>query len=238
MKSRWLITSLLMVLMSCSPSPTPSTKKTPVSQPMPSPPNLEDTSKSGSSKSTTKLSPPASDAFTISAKGIGPAKLGMTLGQLKQSLGDKAKFEVKSPFIVDFDAIAVIQSGQPQYYILYPMGTPMGNSTVMEALFTTNPNYRTTKGVGPGTPLKLAEQTYGDATLSFNYASESREYVNFANLSEDIAFRMGVAVNDTNNQFSGLYASPLKEYNQTQNYRDSATIKSLEVYCRDKCPSR
>ncbi|NEO92771.1 MAG: hypothetical protein F6K56_22030 [Moorea sp. SIO3G5] len=162
----------------------------------------------------------------------------MTLGQLKQSLGDKAKFEVKSPFIVGFDAIAVIQSGQPQYYILYPMGTPMGNSSVIEVLFTTNSNYRTTKGVAPGTPLKLAEQAYGDATLSFNYASESREYVNFANLSEDIAFRMGVAANDTNNRFSGLYASPLKEYNQTQNYRDSATIKSVEVYCRDKCPSR
>ncbi|AOX04623.1 hypothetical protein BJP34_31230 [Moorena producens PAL-8-15-08-1] len=161
----------------------------------------------------------------------------MTLGQLKKSLGDKAKFEVKSPFIVGFDAIAVIQSGQPQYYILYPMGTPMGNSSVMEVLFTENPNYRTTKGVGPGIPLKLAEQAYGDATLSFNYASESREYVNFANLSQDIAFRMGVAANDTNNQFSGIYVKPLKEYNQTQNYRDSATIKSVEVYCRDKCPS-
>jgi hypothetical protein len=29
---------------------------------------------------------------------------------------------VTAPFIADFDAIAVYQSGQVQYYILYPAG--------------------------------------------------------------------------------------------------------------------
>ncbi|MCA1994869.1 MAG: hypothetical protein LDL41_22900, partial [Coleofasciculus sp. S288] len=48
----------------------------------------------------------------ISAGGIGPAKVGMTLGQLKQLLAGKATFQVKSPFIVDFDAIAVVQAGK------------------------------------------------------------------------------------------------------------------------------
>lgn len=56
--------------------------------------------------------------FTISTRGIGDAQIGLTYGQLKAKLGQAAQFQVKAPFIVDFDAIAVYQSGQVQYYIL------------------------------------------------------------------------------------------------------------------------
>lgn len=90
----------------------------------------------------------------ISAEGIGSAKVGMTLGALKKALAGKAEFKVKSPFIVDFDAIAVIESGKEQYYILYPAGSPLADADVIEALVTDNPNYRTAEGVGPGTPIK------------------------------------------------------------------------------------
>ena len=63
------------------------------------------------------------DEFLISADGIGQAKLGMTVGELKKILDGDTKFEVVSPLMVDLSAIAVSKNGLVQYYVLYPAGT-------------------------------------------------------------------------------------------------------------------
>lgn len=184
--------------------------------------------------SLARNSPPVSKALTISAKGIGPVQLGMSLGQLKRILGLDAEFRVKSPFMVDFDAIAVSQSGKVQYYILYPTGTTLADSNSIEALLTDNPKYRTSEGVGPGTPVKQAEAVYGDAALFYNTSNESREYVKFANQSaENIRFRP-VSVGD---RFAGIYPSLSKEYNETREFHKTAFIRAVEVVCVPQiCP--
>jgi len=170
----------------------------------------------------------------ISAKGIGVAQVGMRLGELKELLADQAEFQVKSPFMVDFDAIAIVQEGKPQYYILYPAGIPMSDDDIIEALVTDNPNYQTAEGVGPGTPLKQAEEVYGEATLTYSTVNESREYVKFAqHPSPDMTFRLGAANDDS---LTGVYPSPQKEFNQTKEYKDTATIRFVEVYCGKDCP--
>ncbi|MGQ4646555.1 hypothetical protein [Lyngbya aestuarii] len=171
---------------------------------------------------------------TITANRIGAAKLGVTLGQLKRQLGNQAQFQVKSPYIVDFDAIAVSESDEIQYYILYPAGTTLENSDIIEVLVTDNSAYQTAQGVGPEIPLRQAEAIYGDATLFFSTANESREYINFANLSADISFRPKAA---EDGELVGIYPSPLEEYNQTKEYREPAVIGSVEIYCRQRCPS-
>jgi hypothetical protein len=162
------------------------------------------------------------------------AKVGMTLGQLKQVLDGKAEFKTKSPFIVDFDAIAVIQSGKEQFYILYPAQLPLADSDVIEALLTDNPSYRTAEGVGPGTPIQQAEAVYGDATLSYNSLNESREYIKFAKLtSRAISFR---AKAPQGTPFAGVYPSSKTESKQTKDFQKTATIGLVEVYCRNNCP--
>jgi hypothetical protein len=45
----------------------------------------------------------------ISETGIGKAKLGMTLGELKQISDRDTKFELISPFMADSKAIAAIE---------------------------------------------------------------------------------------------------------------------------------
>lgn len=181
-----------------------------------------------------QLSPPTSADFMISANGIGSARVGMSVGQLKQLLGGTAEFQVKSPFIVDFDAIAIRQSGEDQYYILYPAGSRLADSDVIEALVTNNPNYRTAQGVGPGTPLKQAEAVYGDATLSYNLVNESREYAKFGKQpTATIRFRLGAA-ND--GSLAGIYPSQKGEFNQTKDYKKTAAINLVEVYCGQNCP--
>lgn len=159
----------------------------------------------------------------------------MTFGELKQALGDEVEFQAESPFIVDFDAIAIVKEGEAQYYILYPAGTSLEDSDLIEAVITDNPQYRTAEGVGPETPVQQAEAVYGNATLSYSLANESREYVSFANQpSPDIAFRLRAANDGT---LAGIYPSPQEEYNETEEYQEDATIRSVAVYCREECLS-
>lgn len=260
--TKWFLISLLMVVVGCNSSPTPSTSETPASSSSPGTSNSVDASPSSKQvasqpaqvsptpEQTTSepaqaspaaqrivskpLSPPTSSALTISPEGIGPAKVGMKLGELKKVLAGKAEFQVKSPFIVDFDALAIVQSGQEQYYVLYPAGMPMADSDVIEALVTDNPNYRTAQGVGPGTPIEQAEAVYGQATLSHNTLNESREYVTFAKQpSEDISFRTRTPQGQ---QFAGIYPSSSAELKETKKFQDRAVIGLVEVYCRKNCP--
>ncbi|MGB7440255.1 MAG: hypothetical protein WA919_04245 [Coleofasciculaceae cyanobacterium] len=239
-KTKTIITltaSLLFALIGCGEASTTANEDAPVT----GSPAVEKTTSpaedvSNPSESPTTSAPHSaivSEDHKITEGSIGQAKLGMTLGELKEMLGEEAEFKKVSPFIVDFDAIAVSKGDEVQYYILYPAETTFQDSDVIEILSTDNPTYLTAQGVGAGTTLEQAEATYGDATLSFNYANESREYVKFANLSQDINFRLGAA-ND--NSFSGIYSSPTDEYNETKEYRDPATIRSVEIYCREQCP--
>lgn len=258
----WFLFGLLMVVVGCNSSPTPSTSETPVSSsnagtsnsvdasptskqvasqpaqvsPTPEPTVAEPNQASPTAQRTISkpLSPPASATFTISPEGIGSAKVGMKLGELKKVLAGKAQLQVKSPFIVDFDALAIVQSGEEQYYVLYPAGMPMADSDVIEALVTDNPNYRTAQGVGPGTPIEQAEAVYGQATVSHNTLNESREYVTFANPpSEDISFR---TMAPQGQQFAGIYSSSQGELKETKKFQKTAVIGLVEVYCRKNCP--
>ena len=220
MKNSWLFLILSMTLMSCWGNTVESikTKSSPASI---TPQTIEP-----SSPTLKKSKPPTSDNFLISVKGIGSARLGMTLKQLKRKLGTDTKFQAVSPFMVDFDAIAVYQSGIVQYYILYPSGANFSDSDLIELLLTDNPNYRTAEGVGAGTPLKQAETIYGAAILFYNTQNESREQVRFAHYSPRYLFFQPTV---SGRQFAGIYSSLSEEYNETKKFQDSATIRSILV---------
>lgn len=231
-----LITLIFCLLVSCGENKSPNADTSSVSSQdtqsaEPSSPRI---SPGESPTVDSSKSAPSAQTQRISAKGIGVARVGMTLGELKELLADQAEFQVMSPFMVDFDAIAIVQEGKPQYYILYPAGIPMSDDDIIEALVTDNPNYQTAEGVGPGIPLKQAEEVYGEATLTYHTVNESREYVKFAqHPSPDMTFRLGAANDDS---LAGVYPSPQKEFNQTKEYKDTATIRFVEVYCSKDCP--
>ncbi|MBI4782100.1 MAG: hypothetical protein HY785_12380 [Oscillatoriophycideae cyanobacterium NC_groundwater_1537_Pr4_S-0.65um_50_18] len=157
----------------------------------------------------------------------------MTLAELKQTLGQDAEFLVKAPFIVDFDAIAVRKGGEIQYYILYLAGQSFSDQDVIQGVLTDNPKFLTAEGVGAGTTLESAVQAYGQATLSYNTQNESREYARFDRQpAANISFNTG----NGNATPAGIYASPLSEYNETQEFQPEATIRSVLVVClTDAC---
>ncbi|MEG4590008.1 hypothetical protein QUA54_33050 [Microcoleus sp. MOSTC5] len=165
-------------------------------------------------------------SLTISDRTIGAAKVGMTFGQLKKALGSTAQFKVESPFMVDFDAVAVSQSRKVQYRIIYPAGTKLKDTDVIELLMTENSNYKTVQGVGPGMTLKQAEAIYGKATLSYNVDNESREGVVFAKQpTRNIMF----VPQAKGKQFAGVYGAGQGGFYQTNKYQPNAVIRSVMV---------
>ncbi|MEO6860068.1 MAG: hypothetical protein ABI180_00760 [Microcoleus sp.] len=169
---------------------------------------------------------PSSVSLAIGDRTIGEAKIGMTFGQLKQALGSTAQFKVDSPFMVDFDSVAISRSGKVQYRIIYAAGTKLKDTDVIELLMTENPNYKTVQGVGPGMTLKQAEAIYGKATLSYNTDNESREGVVFA---KQPTRKIMFVPKAEGKQFAGVYGAGKGGFYQTNKYQPNAAIKSVMV---------
>ena len=188
---------------------------------------------------------PVAEKFLISTNGIGNAKLGMTIGKLKQISDRDTNFEVISPFMVDTSAIAVTNRGIVQYYIVYGAGstshsdrvTPTDDD-VITVLMTDNQNYQTKEGVKVGTPIEEAEKVYGNAVLAYNTEGESREYITFGRKNPDnIRFRASYfkLISDGLG-FSGIYPEYPGVSYTTDKYREDAAIAAIEVVCTaDDC---
>jgi hypothetical protein len=180
-----------------------------------------------------RLKLPIDTAREITPVGIGEAKIGMTLRELKQKVGTQVQFPVKTNFIEGFDAIAVTKGKTVQYYIPYPAGTNFTDSDRIQHLMTDNPNYRTQQGVGPGTSIGQAVSVYGDATLSMSKENESREFINFSQHPDGLAFRPKPV---GKRSFAGDYPESNEEYLKTEKYDKQAAIGQITVSCpEDKC---
>ena len=164
----------------------------------------------------------------ITNQSVGTAKLGMTLGQLKQDLGEGGTFE-PTPLGVDGgEGIKVSQYGNVQYLLGFAK-TPITNNSQITMITVENPNYRTIAGVGVGTPLKEAIAAYGQATLAYNVNNESREYIKFA---RGLGADTGVLIRSnqwTLTPFAGIYPDTDSEFNETQKYQDHAAIASITI---------
>ncbi len=180
-----------------------------------------------------KLKIPTDPAQQITPIGIGNAKIGMSLKELKDQMGQGFQFPVKASFIEGFDAIAVTKAGAVQYYIPYPTGTQFTDADKIQHLMTDNPNYRTEQGVGPGTSIQQATTVYGGATLSLSKENESREFINFTQHPNGLAFRPKPV---GSHSFAGDYPESNEEYLKTQKYDNRAAIGQITVSCaEDKC---
>lgn len=220
-----LLFSLVAMSTACGKPPVSSTDSP---SPIASASQKNSSPAAASSSPVASPTPEAAGSTVISAQGIGAAQLGITLGELKETLGEDTEFTVEAPFIVDFDAIAVRQNEEVQYYILYLAGENFGDEDVIQGLLTDNPKFRTREGIGAGTNLSEAEQIYGKATLSYNTQNESREYARF---EQQPASNVSFATGSGGSNLAGVYASSSGEYNETQEFREGASIESVLVIC-------
>ncbi len=231
MMKQWLICTVSLALMSLGGCGTGSESNTPTSTSQDSTPSNAETDPSPIEESPQNAADGIDSTRLISQEGIGVAQLGMSFGELKAALPEDVDYIVESPFIVDFDAIAVRQEGDVQFYLLYLAGESFTDENIIQGVMTTNPDYQTAEGIGVGVLIREAEAVYGDATLSYNLANESREYVRFENHpAGNLAFGLyggGAGTTD----YAGIYATSTIEYNETQDYAENATIQTILVVC-------
>jgi len=155
----------------------------------------------------------------------------MSFKELKEQTGAGFEFPVKTSLIEGFDAIAVTKAGAVQYYIPYPTGTQFTDTDRIQHLMTDNPNYRTQQGVGPGTPIGQAVSVYGGATLSVSKENESREFINFTQHPNGLAFRPKPV---GTRSFAGEYPESNDDYLKTQKYDRRAAIGQITVSCSNE----
>ncbi len=179
---------------------------------------------------------PSSDQL-ITATSVGSAKLGMTLGELRQLLPSNAKIEPTQLGVDLPPGMRVIFGQDVQYDLAFDSeeAKSISDQSRIEWIVARNPWYRTAEGVGPGTPLKEAVSEYGNATLAYNHEDESRESINFAKglVPKITGKRVWIRSNQwTLTDFAGLYTEQeqWRSYQQTQNYRDHAAIGSIAIY--------
>jgi hypothetical protein len=166
----------------------------------------------------------------ISPDGIGVARVGMTLGDLKKAVDKDTTFEVVSDFAVDFNAIAVKQQGKVQYYIPYERTQSFGDGDRIRYLVTDNPGFKTAQGVSPGMTIKQVAQIYGSAKLSMNRSAESREIVRFAQQPQEIVF---YGARSEQQDLAGIYPESNEEVLETDRYVDRAKIGRITITCRE-----
>jgi len=166
----------------------------------------------------------------ISGVGIGAARVGMTLGELRDVLGDQdVRFEAQ--FMVDMSAVCVHdEAGQELYCAtVWETDEPSADDEIV-MVTTRHPRLRTEEGVGPGVTIADAEEIYGAAILLYNTSNESREYLEFdSGPAGSIAFRpFSPGAPD---EFAGVYdTSEGGEYFETETYRPDAIIEDIEVH--------
>jgi hypothetical protein len=168
----------------------------------------------------------------ITPKCIGSACLGMTFGQLKAKLGKKVKYKA-GQFMVDIDAVEVIQDGKDQYEICYSAGEKLRDKDKITCLSTDNSHYRTKESVGPGTAVIKAERVYGKAIITKNTDNESREALKFSKLPkgyERIWFRPTIK---SGYGWAGIYSNSSEKDNssiyKTKKIKPNAYISDIMI---------
>ncbi|NJN76149.1 MAG: hypothetical protein HC796_08060 [Synechococcaceae cyanobacterium RL_1_2] len=114
---------------------------------------------------------------------------------------------------------------------------PLTDTSIIRGIVVKNPQYRTAEGFGPGTLLSKGTQYYGEATLSYNWEIEGREYISFAKGllgNEDEVSGIGISMRSnqgTLTQFSGIYPEEVNgaSFQETNLYHDHGAINSIEI---------
>ena len=170
--------------------------------------------------------------LTITPTAIGPAQLGMTLGELRQSLGDLTLGEPQA-WRSDFDGLPVLDGGEVLFYVVYGNYQPMTDSDAIEYLVTEHSNVKTPEGIGPGSTIAEAAAVYGAPTLGYHIESHSREGLQFADLPwSDYSFEPTVLAGD--DFFAGIYDATEEQvvYQETHEYREDGIIDSISIDTR------
>lgn len=126
-----------------------------------------------------------------------------TFGDFAGGFAQQTTLSFYQTYMVDLSALGARAGGEDAicaigfYEESYSAETPVEGLIVISELCATH------DGIGPGTPVARAAETYGEATYGFSWDNEGREYVSFANAPENYNFRARSATAEQNAQSGG-----------------------------------
>ncbi|HEX6574662.1 MAG TPA: hypothetical protein VF042_06785 [Gemmatimonadaceae bacterium] len=135
--------------------------------------------------------PPKPDGYIIDAKGIGPVKLGMALGEVRNSL-PSARIERTS----DGEGVALVEiTIEPGSSVIAYAGEDNPEAGIdwtksISMLETFSERFHTTEGVHPASTIPEAEKAYGKTRSRETSEIESREYITFEKQPSGLTFRI------------------------------------------------
>jgi len=159
--------------------------------------------------------------YTITANGIGPVKLGMTLLEAKRAF-PKATFSRGS----DGEGVALVNvsTKESQVMVLFAdeedRNKPINWSKKISSIETFSSNCSTSLGVRPGGLVSEAEKQYGKVLKIIMSEIEARQFAEFKNQPKGMIFRI---------DYSGVFAEGQSE---TLRYRPDAKIYSITIQAR------
>jgi hypothetical protein len=164
----------------------------------------------------------------IRQDGIGAARAGMTIGQLRAALPPEQELGQPEPYMVDIDGMPVVEGTDTLYHVLIVSGESSADDAAINLVATSDTKFQTVEGIGPGSTLAEAAAAYGPPTLSYNTNDESREYAVHPRAPKRLRFRVGP---DSTSVFAGIYADG-GEYVETTRYHPDARIRMVMIHMR------
>jgi len=155
----------------------------------------------------------------ISTTTIGHAQLGMTLGQYKL----KMPYAFKSKEVTlenGLKSIAIIINNSVEYYLIFPQYRPITDQSIINAIVTNNPKYKTKSGISSGTPIRIVSTLLGSPTFSFNRNYPLEEKCRFNDQPRWLVFTSYSKVK------AGIYS---RGNTITRNYKPEATLQFIGI---------
>ena len=179
--------------------------------------------------------PPDAPVPAVHLDGIGEARAGMTLGQLRAALPETLALGEPDPvFMVDWQGIPVLHGADTLYHVLLPASVPADDREFLVLAVTRHPGARVmsgggSEGVAPGMTLSEVEARVGPLTLSWSVHDESREWVHWVGMPPGTSLRVDPAsVPAAGNGLAGVYRE-VGEFNETPDYHGEARIGMVTV---------
>ncbi|NNE66787.1 MAG: hypothetical protein HKN33_09490 [Pyrinomonadaceae bacterium] len=169
----------------------------------------------------------AQPSFTITKASVGGIKVGSTIGEIKRLIpgatfarfqgegGDEIEAKLNGKTVMWFTA----KAGDENY------DAPVKDSVKILGIEVYDERYKTVNGIGPGTPLKVAELKYGKLKHIWIEGLTGDEVATFWKHPIGIDFKIAMPV--TNPQESaGIYVN---DVTNTAVYKEGARISSVSI---------
>ncbi|MEM7093465.1 MAG: hypothetical protein AAF567_10725 [Actinomycetota bacterium] len=158
----------------------------------------------------------AQEDWDVTPEGLGPIRLGMTIEEVRAELPEPYQMGNQVPIAPDLEGFVISVDGTVHALL------PAVESGRVEIIVVLDERYTTAEGIGPRSDVAVAEEAYGNATLTWSAEDQGREKVEFDDQPAGLSFRTSEAIGPQ----AGIYGS---EETTTNLYDPASQLTSIWI---------